>query len=412
MEPRILIPLISDSASFELDLDNIGTDFTFTRASSATYVDVNGTIQTALTNIPRIDYSDGSPALLLEPASTNLITYSEDFSNALWRNFFTTDAGGENAPDGSVNAFKIIGTADDNWHGIYISGLVTQDSNTYTRSIYVKKGNQRYLNFSSYIYPNDSLWTNVFDFDTGNWTHECTGGAIHEPLVLADGWFKLSFKADATGVGYTGFWVGMQNHPTNIGISTYYDATGDYFYIFGAGIEQLSFSTSYIPTSGATATRATELCINGGSASVINSEEGVLYVEMSALGDDLTVREITFSDNTTTNKISINYNTTTQQIKADVIVGGVSQASLTKVVTDITDFNKIALKYKANDFALWVNGVEEATDTSGTTFSADTLTEINYNEGDASGGEFYGKVRSLKVYKEALSDSALEKLTT
>ena len=45
MEPRLLIPLVSDSASFELDLDNIGTDFTFTRASSATYVDVNDTIE-------------------------------------------------------------------------------------------------------------------------------------------------------------------------------------------------------------------------------------------------------------------------------------------------------------------------------------------------------------------------------
>ena len=29
--------------------------------------------------------------------------------------------------------------------------------------------------------------------------------------------------------------------------------------------------------------------------------------------------------------------------------------------------NKIALKYKANDFALWINGTEVATDTSGIT---------------------------------------------
>ena len=48
-------------------------DFTTSRSSSATRVNKSGLIETVLSNVPRLDYSDGScPSLLLEPQSTNL----------------------------------------------------------------------------------------------------------------------------------------------------------------------------------------------------------------------------------------------------------------------------------------------------------------------------------------------------
>ena len=56
--------------------------FDFTRAGTATVVNRSGLIETVQSGIPRIDFSDdANGALLLEPQSTNLITYSEDFSN-------------------------------------------------------------------------------------------------------------------------------------------------------------------------------------------------------------------------------------------------------------------------------------------------------------------------------------------
>ena len=59
-------------------------DFTVSRNSIATRVNKSGLIETVGVNVPRIDYSDGTPSLLVEPQSTNLLTYSEDFSNASW----------------------------------------------------------------------------------------------------------------------------------------------------------------------------------------------------------------------------------------------------------------------------------------------------------------------------------------
>ena len=69
---------------------------------------------------------------------------------------------------------------------------------------------------------------------------------------------------------------------------------------------------------------------------------------------------------------------------------------------------KIALKYKVNDFALWIDGVERATDTSG-------LAPIGLNTvalDQAGGDNFYGKVKQLQVYDTALTDEQLEALTT
>ena len=58
--------------------------FNFERGSSATVVNKDGLIETVGSDMPRIDYKDDSEgALLLEPQSTNLITYSEAFDNVI-----------------------------------------------------------------------------------------------------------------------------------------------------------------------------------------------------------------------------------------------------------------------------------------------------------------------------------------
>jgi hypothetical protein len=59
------------------------------RASSATYIDSNGLVAGALTNVARMTYQYHSltavaPRLLLEAAATNYATYSRDFTNAVW----------------------------------------------------------------------------------------------------------------------------------------------------------------------------------------------------------------------------------------------------------------------------------------------------------------------------------------
>jgi len=83
------LPTISQDASLVLTpnaykagklysaVPNDGTgDFTVDRNCPATYVDEDGLIKTALANVPRIIYSTGDAALLVEPQSTNLVLNS------------------------------------------------------------------------------------------------------------------------------------------------------------------------------------------------------------------------------------------------------------------------------------------------------------------------------------------------
>lgn len=86
-----------------------------------------------------------------------------------------------------------------------------------------------------------------------------------------------------------------------------------------------------------------------------------------------------------------------------------SQATMIYTFPDITIKSKIALKYKQNDFALWINGAEVLTDLSGITPTG--LNVLQFNTG-AGGDIFCGKCKDLRVYNTALTDAELQALTT
>jgi hypothetical protein len=177
-------------------------------------------------------------------------------------------------------------------------------------------------------------------------------------------------------------------------------------------LENLPYATSYIPTNGATSTRLQDIANNSGNSSLINSTEGVFYAEIAALANDGTKREISINNGTTTDRVQILLNPASNELaifyKAQ---NGATQFTLSETLTDITQFNKIAFKWKANDFALWINGTETDTISSGVTSNANALTKIDFDQFNG-GAKFYGKTKALAVYKEALTDAELQSLTT
>ena len=96
---------------------------------------------------------------------------------------------------------------------------------------------------------------------------------------------------------------------------------------WGHQLEEGSYATSYIPTSGSAVTRVADVCNNAGNDQVINSTEGVLYAEISALADDSTDRRITISDDTTNNRICIGFDNASNKIKYFLISSNTVQAN-------------------------------------------------------------------------------------
>ena len=94
-----------------------------------------------------------------------------------------------------------------------------------------------------------------------------------------------------------------------------------------------------------------------------------------------------------------------------LISGGASQVNLDVTISNTLQYNKIAFKYKANDFELYVNGSSVSTDTSGSVSAANTLDVLDFSS-LGSTNVLYGKVKGLAVYNEALTDAQLIELTS
>ena len=137
----------------------------------------------------------------------------------------------------------------------------------------------------------------------------------------------------------------------------------------------------------------------------------MLFAEIAALANDSTYRLISIesTSDAANNFIYLGYNNSSNTVRTRMEVAGSAVTDMQFILSDETQFNKCAVKWKQNDFALWVNGVEVATDSFGSTFSSNTLNRLSFNRNSTL--EFEGKCKQLIVFDEALSDSELSDLT-
>ncbi len=114
---------------------------TFTRASTATYVDANGILQTAASGVARDGhYVNGVRGLLLEKSRTNSILQSRDQTNASWTPGTATTARTAVGLDGTANSATVCTDSSATVIGILSQGVtVPVDSNTHTISFWVAK---------------------------------------------------------------------------------------------------------------------------------------------------------------------------------------------------------------------------------------------------------------------------------
>ena len=131
--------------------------------------------------------------------------------------------------------------------------------------------------------------------------------------------------------------------------------------------------------------------------------------EGSSLANDGTTRQIDLSFGAANSDyIRLEFATTSNLIYG-VIKNITQQAALAYTLPSSTDVNKIAIKYKINDFSLWVNGIKVDTDTNGTTPS--NLNNLNFTSG-TNANPFYGKTKQIQYFDSALDSEQLEQLTS
>jgi len=346
-----------------------GSNFYIQGNSSFTGSVDNISVVEVQTNVPRIDFKDDTTGhLLLEPQSTNLVTYSEDFTQ--YTSSAATLESGYLAPDGSNNAYKVSGTVGTS--SLYKFGV--NPTSTATRTIYAKTVS-----------------------GTGQ-AHLCSFNANTNNLfTITEDWQRFEVNGTTTTTGEGNFYAIDFRGSTNL----------SEVLIWGGQVEELSYATSYIPTSGSTVTRNGEVCKNSGSVQDFNSEEGVLYAEIAALANSSEYREISLNDGNTINAVEIRYTLIANNLQFVVRDNGTATVAPTITLSNALEFNKIAFSYKTDDSKMYVNGIEVAIDTNCT--MPNGLNRLSFNWGTIH--PFYGKTKNLKVFKRALSDGELYLLT-
>jgi len=369
-------------------------------------------------NEPRIDFdpvTGDRKGLLIEEARTNLITDSEvldaDSSEYTGKNLSATDPGiqdGTLAPDGVTQAYFSLESdaLTSQERRLEVDNFLPTTSTTYTLSVFakVKTDHVRRLGFRGFgagsqnTYPvfdlvngtvvnAGSSWSNTQIEDYGNGWYRCSStvatASANSPLlhILAD-------DADGSGTFYVG------------------DTEGG-LYLWGLQVEEGSFPTSYIPTSGSTVTRSADVASIATSAFGFNENEGTVFVE-GRTSSSLISALFTINDNSVNNRIS--QRLTGSNVQAFIMDGGTAQASINVSNHIIGSFSKSALAYQENNFNNASQGTLGTADTSGTV--ASSLTQIELGTSRSPSNMLNGHIKKLQYFPRRLSDTELQEITS
>jgi hypothetical protein len=375
-------------------------------------------------DVPRLDYrnADGSlnscPRLLLEPQRTNSIRNST-MVGAVAGSPGTLPTNWDNAVSGGLTRtivaigvesgityvdLRFAGTALTDFARIDLetaTQITALNAQSWTESLYAKIISA----------PNPPVnYTQLMIERTSGGSFVTSGSQTFTPTTSLQRFaFTRTLSGGATvaaiqpGIGF-----GLTNGAT-------YDFT---IRIAAPQMELGAYATTFIPTTTAAVTRLADVASKTGVSSLIGQTEGTLFGEVNwglkPESGSPVVSILTINNNVANIQNSIILGIERQSGGANrvyclVQVSNVTQAGLFS--SNITSGNyKIALGYKQNDFVLYVNGVQIATDPSG---SVPTTSQILLGQ-RFNGDSFVNAdgITQAALFPTRLTNAQLAQLTT
>lgn len=371
-------------------------------------------LMTAAADRARFDHdpiTGESKGLLIEEQRTNLIEYSEDFLLDGWfknqndpnfKYLFIEEASTV-SPGGEVDASKIYITQGmpSTGAGFIEVNFSLTDNTIYTASVYAKKAEYKKLSFQFNV--KDGSYSSVA-VDLNDGIISSSNAVVDSSIEhVGNGWYRIEFSFDSKSGATTPRMIlqvrnddGVANLETNKGI-----------YIWGAQLEEGSFPTSYIKTTGASATRSADnASITGENfSSWYRQDEGSIYSEVSTFDNSNGSSRIVFSNGTYDNRFMLtNYGDNFMFTASN----GVTQSLFTGP-TILNKFIKKAAAFKEDDFAGSIQDFNDFTDTNAKMPIG--IDRVHFHNVAATANYINGHIKKLAYYPQRLTNEQLQNLT-
>ena len=260
-----------------------------TQATRSTLMSVDSTLSeniTAAQNyIPIASTTNFSTAIVAEIETTNevvsftdisenLVTYSEDFTNAAWnKSGGTTTADVITAPDGTTTGNKLTSTTTSS---TYFSMTPSGSTATqpYAVSVYAKAGDSDSLRIANVTSGSTAGWFDLTNGTIGTQNDTLGDGITSTITAVGDGWYRCTRSFPITEVaGATTFLFGNNSADG----ATSAPGSNKFIYVWGVQVENGTTVTTYLPTTSAQLEGLTGVTrgVNGTTATLATSGDAI-----------------------------------------------------------------------------------------------------------------------------------------
>ncbi len=393
---RINNPLLHLPLKNNLDMICGDGTVTFTRSTTATYVDRYGTVKSSAINAARFE----KEGLLIEGGSTNKCLYSEDLTDSNWYKARTTISSNViTAPNGTTTADGLIANTENNSHATYRA--TSTSSSTISFSIFAKKGNKNWIALrirlvdSSYNMLKDKLC--YFDIVNG-----IIGNSddvdIKNIVKCSNDYFRCEMTLVYTGSttvahAYT-YAYSAEGNGNNMFIG---DGSTVNTYFWGAQVEEMPFATSYIPTTTAAVTRAKDVFYVTYAENMPDyANEFSVLTDFDKLGEGIDYDKVFRLQNAPV-YVQVNIGTDTLYV---LNTGVVYQNSI-----NFNQLYRIGLTYNKSISAFYIDGNLKGTSTPSPIASG--TGEIYIGNGDSGIQQLFGHISNFRIYDIALTEKEM-----
>lgn len=341
----------------------------FTRSGAGRKViDASGNLVDAAANLPAWTFpiggsSAGCPYLSFLPSVENLLTYSEDLSNAVWSKINSTiSADATTSPDGTANADKLQSDATASQSVIAGRSFTVTASTDYTYVFFAKADEAEFIQV--YFGTGQVTGNARGNFDLVNGVKgTIDAGIIDSNITLVNGFYCISVTVNTLSTTLQPFVNLIQSLTDARGAANSWNV-GDGAFIWGAMLKEGSYISplDYIPTTSAAVTRQVDQISNindlQGAGYLTSQTEGaiILQFELVALRESLTQNRFLFEDSAGGDVVGFRIS------PSQLDLYNFLDATIMKTVTTESEpsgFVKVVYNWSDTSFELFYNGFSE-----------------------------------------------------